>query len=144
MSDALEQRTVLFVYSIGVNKMWGTIIHVIFSTHTCIHTHSHTYIHTHTHTHTYIHTHIHTHTHTYIHTHIHTHTHTHIHTHTHTHTHTQLSRDKKTLEDKLLEVQQALELEENKAKQEHRQRLKLESLIQELEEKLDRESNVIL
>lgn len=55
---------------------------------------------------------------------------------------TQLSRDKKTLEEKLHETQQALESEENKAKQEHRQRLKLESNIQDLDEKLHRETNV--
>lgn len=54
----------------------------------------------------------------------------------------QLSRDKKTLEEKLHETQTALETEENKAKQEHRQRLKLESQIQDLDEKLDRETNV--
>ena len=54
----------------------------------------------------------------------------------------QLSRDKKTLEEKLHETQTALETEENKAKQEHRQRLKLESHIQDLDEKLDRETNV--
>ena len=35
-----------------------------------------------------------------------------------------------------------LEQEENKAKQEHRQRLKLEQIIAELEEKLDRETKV--
>jgi len=35
-----------------------------------------------------------------------------------------------------------LESEENKSKQEHRQRLKLESNIQDLDEKLDRESKV--
>ena len=39
-------------------------------------------------------------------------------------------------------MQQALEGEENKGKQEHRQRLKLESSIQELDEKFDRESKV--
>ena len=54
----------------------------------------------------------------------------------------QLSRDKKTLEEKLQETQTALETEENKAKQEHRQRLKLESNIQDLDEKLHRETNV--
>ena len=54
----------------------------------------------------------------------------------------QLSRDKRTLEDKLQDTQQALEGEENKSKQEHRQRLKLESNIQDLDEKLDRESKV--
>jgi septal ring factor EnvC (AmiA/AmiB activator) len=54
----------------------------------------------------------------------------------------QLSRDKKTLEEKLQETQTALETEENKAKQEHRQRLKLESHIQDLDEKLHRETNV--
>lgn len=54
----------------------------------------------------------------------------------------QLSRDKKTLEEKLQETQTALETEENKSKQEHRQRLKLESHIQDLDEKLDRETNV--
>ena len=54
----------------------------------------------------------------------------------------QLSRDKKTLEEKLHETQTALETEENKAKQEHRQRLKLESNIQDLDEKLHRETNV--
>ena len=56
----------------------------------------------------------------------------------------QLSRDKKTLEEKLQETQTALETEENKAKQEHRQRLKLESHIQDLDEKLHRETNVSL
>ncbi len=54
----------------------------------------------------------------------------------------QLSRAKKTLEEKLQETQTALETEENKAKQEHRQRLKLESHIQDLDEKLHRETNV--
>ena len=54
----------------------------------------------------------------------------------------QLSRDKHTLEDKLQDMQQALDSEENKCKQEHRQRLKLESNIQDLDEKLDRESKV--
>lgn len=53
-----------------------------------------------------------------------------------------LSRDKKTLEEKLQETQTALETEENKSKQEHRQRLKLESHIQDLDEKLHRETNV--
>ena len=54
----------------------------------------------------------------------------------------QLSRDKHTLEDKLQDMQQALDSEENKSKQEHRQRLKLESSIQDLDEKFDRESKV--
>ena len=54
----------------------------------------------------------------------------------------QLSRDKHTLEDKLQDMQQALDSEENKSKQEHRQRLKLESNIQDLDEKFDRESKV--
>ena len=54
----------------------------------------------------------------------------------------QLTRDKRTLEDKLQDMQQALDSEENKSKQEHRQRLKLESNIQDLDEKLDRESKV--
>ncbi len=54
----------------------------------------------------------------------------------------QLSRDKKTLEEKLGETQTALETEENKSKQEHRQRVKLESNLQDVEEKLDRETNV--
>ena len=40
------------------------------------------------------------------------------------------------------DTQTALEQEENKAKQEHRQRLKLEQLIAELEEKLAREIKV--
>lgn len=72
-----------------------------------------------------------------------THTHTqHSHTHSHTSTPSQLSRDKKTLEEKLQETQAHLEAEENKAKQEHRQRLKLESNLQDVEEKLDRETNV--
>ncbi len=57
-------------------------------------------------------------------------------------THFQLSRDKKTLEEKLGETQAALETEENKSKQEHRQRVKLESSLQDVEEKLDRETNV--
>ena len=46
------------------------------------------------------------------------------------------------MEEKLAESQQALEAEESKAKQEHRQRLKLESHIQDLDEKFDRESKV--
>ena len=54
----------------------------------------------------------------------------------------QLSRDKKSLEDKLQETQSALEGEENKSKSEHRSRLKLESGLQDTEEKLDRESKV--
>ena len=33
-------------------------------------------------------------------------------------------------------------MEENKSKQEHRQRVKLESSLQDVEEKLDRETNV--
>ena len=41
------------------------------------------------------------------------------------------------------ETQATLEQEENKAKQEHRQRLKLEQIIAELEEKLDRETKVV-
>ena len=51
----------------------------------------------------------------------------------------QLSRDKKMLDEKLQETQSALETEEGKSKSEHRARLKLESNIQELDEKLDRE-----
>jgi len=51
----------------------------------------------------------------------------------------QLSRDKKTLDEKLQETQAALESEEGKSKSEHRARLKLESNLQELEEKMDRE-----
>ncbi len=51
----------------------------------------------------------------------------------------QLSRDKKTLDEKLQETQTALESEEGKSKSEHRARLKLESNLQELEEKMDRE-----
>ena len=54
----------------------------------------------------------------------------------------QLSRDKKVLEDKLQETQQSLEGEENKSKLEHRSRLKLESGVQDLEEKLGRENKV--
>ena len=54
----------------------------------------------------------------------------------------QLSRDKKSLEDKLSETQSALEGEENKSKTEHRLRLKLESGLQDSEEKLDRENKV--
>ena len=54
----------------------------------------------------------------------------------------QLTRDKKMLDEKLQEVQGALEAEENKAKGEHRARLKLESAVQELEEKVERENAV--
>ena len=54
----------------------------------------------------------------------------------------QLSRDKKSLEEKLQEMQTALEGEENKSKTEHRSRLKLESGLQDSEEKLDREAKV--
>lgn len=54
----------------------------------------------------------------------------------------QLARDKKTLDEKLQETQSALEAEEGKAKGEHRARLKLESAVQELEEKMERESAV--
>ena len=54
----------------------------------------------------------------------------------------QLTRDKKSLEDKLQETQSSLEGEENKSKTEHRSRLKLESSLQELDEKLDRDSKV--
>ncbi len=46
------------------------------------------------------------------------------------------------LDDKLQETQTALEAEENKAKGEHRARLKLESALQDLEEKMDRENAV--
>lgn len=46
------------------------------------------------------------------------------------------------LDEKLQETQTALEAEENKAKGEHRAKLKLESAMQELEEKMDRESAV--
>ena len=53
-----------------------------------------------------------------------------------------LSRERKHLEEKLNETQTSLEQEENKLKQEHRQRLKLEQLIAELEEKLEREIKV--
>lgn len=56
----------------------------------------------------------------------------------------QLTRDKKSLEDKLQETQQALEGEENKSKTEHRSRLKLESGLQDTEEKLDRENKVCI
>ena len=54
----------------------------------------------------------------------------------------QLARDKKSLEEKLQETQQALEGEENKSKTEHRSRLKLESGLQDSEEKLERENKV--
>ena len=54
----------------------------------------------------------------------------------------QLARDKKSLEEKLQETQSALEGEENKSKTEHRSRLKLESGLQDTEEKLDREGKV--
>ncbi len=54
----------------------------------------------------------------------------------------QLSRDKKSLEEKLGETQAHLEAEEAKSKQEHRTRLKLESSLQDVEEKLDRETHV--
>lgn len=54
----------------------------------------------------------------------------------------QLSRERKNLEEKLQETHAALEQEENKAKQEHRQRIKLEQIIAELEEKLEREIKV--
>lgn len=54
----------------------------------------------------------------------------------------QLARDKKMLDEKLQETQSALEAEENKAKGEHRAKLKLESAVQEVEEKLDRETAV--
>ncbi len=43
------------------------------------------------------------------------------------------------LDEKLQETQAALESEEAKSKSEHRARLKLESNLQELEEKMDRE-----
>ncbi len=46
------------------------------------------------------------------------------------------------LDEKIQETQAALESEEGKAKQEHRARLKLESNVQDLEEKLDRETAV--
>ena len=46
------------------------------------------------------------------------------------------------LDEKLQETQIALEAEETKAKSEHRARLKLESAMQEVEEKLDRENAV--
>lgn len=48
------------------------------------------------------------------------------------------------LDDKLQETQTALEAEENKAKSEHRTRLKLESSMQDVEEKLHRETAVSL
>ena len=54
----------------------------------------------------------------------------------------QLSRERKNLEDKLQETHATLEQEENKAKQEHRQRVKLEQIIAELQEKLEREIKV--
>ena len=54
----------------------------------------------------------------------------------------QLTRDRKTMEEKLSETQQALEAEEGKSKQEHRQRLKLEAQLQDLDEKFDRETKV--
>ncbi len=53
-----------------------------------------------------------------------------------------MSRERKHLEEKLGDSQAALEQEETKAKQEHRHRLKLEQLIAELEEKLEREIKV--
>ena len=46
------------------------------------------------------------------------------------------------LDEKLQETQVALEAEEGKAKSEHRAKLKLESVIQDVEEKLDRETSV--
>ena len=46
------------------------------------------------------------------------------------------------MEEKLHETQSSLETEENKAKTEHRARLKLESAIQEVEERFDREAAV--
>ena len=46
------------------------------------------------------------------------------------------------MEEKLEETLTTLEQEENKAKQEHRHRMKLEQLIAELQEKLDRETKV--
>lgn len=55
----------------------------------------------------------------------------------------QLTREKKNYEEKLKDIHTALEQEENKAKQEHRQRVKLEQLIAELEEKLEREIKVL-
>ena len=48
----------------------------------------------------------------------------------------QLSRERKNFEEKLHETHASLEQEENKAKQEHRQRIKLEQIIAELEESL--------
>jgi uncharacterized FlaG/YvyC family protein len=42
----------------------------------------------------------------------------------------------------LQETQSALEAEESKAKGEHRARLKLESAVQELDEKMERETAV--
>ena len=53
-----------------------------------------------------------------------------------------MTRDKKTLDEKLQETQSALESEENKAKGEHRARLKLESNLQDIEEKMERENAV--
>lgn len=46
------------------------------------------------------------------------------------------------LDEKLQETQSALETEEGKAKMEHRSRLKLESSLQEVEEKMERETAV--
>ena len=46
------------------------------------------------------------------------------------------------MEGKLAELQDALTSEENKSKQEHRQRMKLEQTLADLEAKLEREMNV--
>ena len=46
------------------------------------------------------------------------------------------------MEGKLAELQDALASEENKSKQEHRQRMKLEQALADLEAKLEREMNV--
>lgn len=46
------------------------------------------------------------------------------------------------MEGKLAELQDALTSEENKSKQEHRQRMKLEQILTDLEAKLEREMNV--
>ena len=53
-----------------------------------------------------------------------------------------MSRDKKSLEDKLAESAKSLSNEEGKLKNEHRQRTKLEGQLNDVEARLERESKL--